>query len=76
MMTKQRKYFFVVASLFLFVLLSSWMLGPESIVAQIIRYGYMCIFMCYWLWSAFFVGKGNAGFFKKIKDSKDEKEEK
>lgn len=73
-MTKQRKYFFIVISLFPFVILSDWIFGSGSTASQVIGYGYLCIFMCYWLWSAFFVAKGNAGFLKKIKSHKDEKE--
>ncbi|MDN3560566.1 hypothetical protein [Vreelandella neptunia] len=74
-MTKQRKYFFMVISLFPLIPLSAWLFGPGSLASQLVGYGYMFIFICYWLWSASFVIKGNSRFSKKIKkENKDEKE--
>lgn len=73
-MTKQRKYFFIVMSLFPLVPLAAWLFGPGTIAYKIVFYSVMFIFMCYWLWSVFFVAKGNTGFLKKIKSHKDEKE--
>lgn len=65
----------MVISLFPLIPLSAWLFGPGSLASQLVGYGYMCIFMCYWLWSASFIIKGNSDFFKKTKKEKRDKKE-
>lgn len=71
----QRKYFFIVLSLFPLIPLAAWLFGPGTSGYKVVSYSVAFIFLCYWLWSAFFVTKGNAGFFKKLKEKKHEREE-
>lgn len=71
---KQRKYFFMVLSLFPLIPLAAWLFGPGTSGYKVVSYSVAFIFLCYWLWSALYIARGNTGFFKKIKDSKGEKE--
>ena len=72
---KQRKYFFIILAFFPLTIVSSWLFGPGTTTDKVVFYSYIFIFICYWLWNTLYIVRGNVGFFKKIKDSKHEREE-
>lgn len=66
-MKKRIKFFGVLFLMFPIVIFSSSIFGWGQTMYKVLFYSYVVIFMCYWVWNASYIFRGNMVLAKKIK---------